>query len=219
MAETFIDTATWARRETFEYFKGFDKPYFNVCVKLDAAPLKAALAARGGGSFSLACYWLALRVAHRHEAFRLRLKDGRVRLLDEISAGITVLREDESISFAYLPHDADWARFEQRADALVEAARHGRTPFDPRLDEEAVIHFTTLPWLHFSSFSHARNWGREDAVPKMAFGRADADGARLWLPFSVEVHHALMDGLHLGRYVQEMEAAMAAPEAWLGAAS
>ena len=81
-----------------------------------------------------------------------------------------------------------------------------------------MIHFTTLPWLHFTSFSHARNWGREDAVPKIAFGRADADGPRLWLPFSVEVHHALMDGLHLGRYVQDVEAALADPEPWLGAA-
>ena len=70
----FLDTSRWHRREAFEYFKGFDKPYFNVCVRLDAAPLKAALAARGGGSFSLACYWLATRVANRHEPLRLRLE-------------------------------------------------------------------------------------------------------------------------------------------------
>jgi len=101
----------------------------------------------------------------------------------------------------------------------MEASRAGRVPFDPRLDEAAVIHFTTLPWLHFSSFSHARNWGREDSVPKIAFGRADADATGLWLPFSVEVHHALMDGLHLGRYVQAMEMAVAEPRPWLGVAA
>lgn len=217
MAETFIDIANWARRDTFEYFKDFDKPYFNVCVKLDAAPLKAALAARGGGSFSLACYWLATRVAHRHEPMRLRLKGGRVRVLERMDAAIAVLRDDDSLSFAYLPDDAAWARFEPGAQAIMEAARTGRTPFDPKVDEEAVIHFTITPWLHFTSFSHARNWRREDAVPKIAFGRADADGPRLWLPFSVEVHHALMDGVHLGRYVQDMEAAMADAARWLEA--
>jgi len=219
MAETFIDTATWARRDTFEYFKDFDKPYFNVCVKLDAAPLKAALAARGGGSFSLACYWLATRVAHRHVPMRLRLQGGRVRVLEQVDAAIAVLRDDDSLSFAYLPNDSDWSRFEPRAQAVVDAARTGRTPFDPKVDEEAVIHFTTTPWFHFTSFSHARNWRREDSVPKIAFGRADADGPHLWLPFSVEVHHALMDGIHLGRYVQDMEAAMADAARWLGAAA
>lgn len=89
-------------------------------------------------------------------------------------------------------------------------------PFEPREEQNALLHFTTLPWLHFTSFSHARNWGREDSVPKLAFGRLQADGGRLWLPVSVEVHHALMDGLHLGRYVQALEAAMAEPAPWLG---
>jgi chloramphenicol O-acetyltransferase type A len=33
---------------------------------------------------------------------------------------------------------------------------------------------------------------------------------------SVEVHHALMDGVHVGRYVQDFEAALREPEALLG---
>lgn len=212
----FLDTSRWHRREAFEYFKGFDKPYFNVCVRLDVAPLKAAVAASGCGSFNLACHFLALRLANEHEPFRYRLEGGRVRIHPEVCGGATVLRTDESFSFAYLPHQPHWPSFARDAAEVMDASRHGRVPFDPRLDESAVIHFTTLPWLHFTSFSHARNWGREDSVPKIAFGRADADGHRLWLPFSVEVHHALMDGLDLGRYVQAMEAAVAEPGAWLG---
>jgi chloramphenicol O-acetyltransferase type A len=35
------------------------------------------------------------------------------------------------------------------------------------------------------------------------------------LPLSVEVHHALMDGVHVGQYVQAFEAAAREPEAWL----
>jgi len=213
----YLDTSRWHRREAFEYFKGFDKPYFNVCVRLDVARLKAAVAASGAGSFNLACHFLALRLANEHEPLRYRLEGGRVRIHPVVCGGATVLRPDESFSFAYLEHHTHWPAFASRAQAVMDASRAGRVPFDPRVDESAVIHFTTLPWLHFSSFSHARNWGREDSVPKIAFGRADADGHRLWLPFSVEVHHALMDGLHLGRYVQAMEAAVAEPEAWLGA--
>jgi chloramphenicol O-acetyltransferase type A len=51
-------------------------------------------------------------------------------------------------------------------------------------------------------------------VPKLAFGRAEAEGAHLWLPVSVEVHHALMDGLHVGRYLEALDAALREPEAW-----
>lgn len=211
----FLDLDAWPRRATFEYFRRFDKPYFNVCTRLDVARLKPALAATGAGSFSLACTYLALRLANEHEPFRYRLRDGRVEVLDALHAGITVLRTDDSIAFAYLPWHRSYRAFAAHGAEAAATARDPAAPFDPRLDDPAVVHMTTLPWIHFTSFSHARNWQREDAVPKIAFGRVDADGARLWMPFSVEVHHALMDGLHVGRYVEAMEAALAAPEAWL----
>jgi chloramphenicol O-acetyltransferase type A len=62
----------------------------------------------------------------------------------------------------------------------------------------------------------ARDGARDDSIPRFAFGRAERDGARLWLPMSVEVHHALMDGVHVGRLVQEFEAVLAEPASWLG---
>jgi chloramphenicol O-acetyltransferase type A len=31
----------------------------------------------------------------------------------------------------------------------------------------------------------------------------------------VEVHHAMMDGLHVGRFVEGFEAALQEPQAWL----
>ncbi|MBA4176581.1 MAG: hypothetical protein C0505_08460 [Leptothrix sp. (in: Bacteria)] len=210
----YLNTDTWARREAFEYFRGFDKPYFSACVRLDAAPLKAAAAARGA-SFSLACHFITLRLANRHEPLRYRLEGGRVRVLDAVHGSTTVLRDDESFGFAYLQHTADFEAFVAQGAAEMAAVRTRQQGFEPCDDEAALMHFTTLPWLHFTSFSHARNWGREDAVPKIAFGRVQAEGPHLWLPFSVEVHHALMDGLHLGRYVQDVEAALLQPRPWL----
>jgi chloramphenicol O-acetyltransferase type A len=211
---TYIDTATWARRDAFEFFRGFDKPYFNVCTRLDVTALKAALADSGGG-FMLACYFIALRLANAQQPFRLRLENGRVREHEVVDGGTTVLRDDESFGFAYLEQAADFASFARGASAAIAAARDRHAPFEPRLDQSAVLHFTTLPWIHFTSFSHARNWGREDSVPKLAFGRIDAEGGRRWMPLSVEVHHALMDGLHLGRFIEAFEAALQAPHDWL----
>ena len=213
----YLDTTHWARRDAFEFFRQFDKPYFNVCVRLDVARLKAALATRGGGGLSLACYFLALRLANVHEPFRLRLENGRVRVHEVVHGSTTVLRDDgESFFFAELEHTVDFSAFVAQAGAAIDAARTKRAPFEPRPDEVARVYFTSLPWLHFTSFSHARNWKGEDSIPRFAFGRAQAEGGALWLPMSVEVHHALMDGVHVGRYVQDFEAALREREAWLG---
>jgi chloramphenicol O-acetyltransferase type A len=213
---TELDISTWARRDAFEYFRGFDKPYFNVCTRLDVARLKAVVAASGVGSFSLAYHFIALRLANQIEPFRYRLDGARVLILPEIHGGATVLRDDDSFGFAYFDHDPDFAAFCRQAATAIAAVRSRAAGFEPRMGDEALVHFTTLPWIHFSSFSHARNWGRQDSVPKLSFGRADAHGQHLWLPLSVEVHHALMDGLHVGRYIQAFEAVLREPQGWLG---
>ena len=215
----FLDTDHWARRDAFEFFRSFDKPYFNVCTRVDVAPLKQALASLSsrkavGGGLSLAVYYLALRLANQQQSFRLRLEGGRVRIHREVHASTTVLRDDDSFAFAYLEHAADFDAFVGPAARAIEAARELGAAIKP-LKDSALLHLTTLPWVHFTSFSHARNWGREDSIPKLAFGRAEPDGSRLWLPVSVEVHHALMDGVHVGRYVQAMEEALREPLTWI----
>lgn len=209
-----LKTDTWARREAFEHFRHFDQPQFNCCVRLDAAALKAATKARGA-SFALACHHIALGLVNRHPAFGLRLEEGRVLAYRRVHGSTTVARTDDSFGFAFLEHRPDFASFAVRARAAMDAAAR-REPEPPTPDEEfALAYFTTLPWLHFSGLTHARRRGVDDSVPRFAFGRLQAEGDRLWLPLSVEVHHALMDGLHVGRWVQDFEAALAQPTPWL----
>jgi chloramphenicol O-acetyltransferase type A len=215
--DVFLDLDAWPRRDAFAFFRGFDKPYFNVCTRVDVAPLQRALVERERGGFALAWHFIVLKLCNTHGSFRLRLEGGRVRVLPAVHGSTTVLRPDDSFGFAdlELQADDDLARFTARASAAIAAARSGWAEFEPRPDDTARIHFTTLPWIAFTSFSHARNWGREDSVPKFAFGRLERDGARAWLPVSVEVHHALMDGVHVGRYLQALEAALLDPAPWL----
>ena len=216
----YLDLATWPRRETFEYFRHYDKPYFNICTRVDVAPLRQALIDAGRPcSVMLACHHLVLRLSCQIEPMRYRLEQGRVRVHERVHASTTVLRDDQSLGFALLRFEPDLRSFARQASAAIAAVHSRQRPFEPLDESTAVVHLTTLPWIHFTSFSHARNWGREDAIPKFAFGRFEPDGARLWMPMSVEVHHALMDGLHLGQFVQAYEAALREPGGWVGAAS
>jgi chloramphenicol O-acetyltransferase type A len=218
-----LDIERWARRDAYAFFRTFDKPFFNVCVRLDVAPLKAALeAAAAPGGVTLACYFLALKFANAHEPFRLRLSGDAVQVHERVDGCTTVLKDDgDSFGFADLDYQPDAIEFMRAARTSIERSRTATAPFEPKPGDVARIYFTSLPWLHFTSFSHARRWARDgardDSIPRLAFGRAERDGSRLWMPMSVEVHHALMDGVHVGRFVQDIEAALSQPAAWLGA--
>jgi len=213
----YLDLGRWPRRDSFDYFRHFDKPFFNVCTRLDVTRLRQAVKARDRGGLALAYHFVALRLCNVIEPFRYRIEGERVRVHQVVDGSTTVLREDGSFGFADLPYHGDFEAFAAAAEEAIAAARASHAPFEPKPEDQARIHFTTLPWLHFTSFSHARNWGRDDSVPKLAFGRIDSDGTRAWMPLSVEVHHALMDGLHVGRFVQAFEAVLLDPLPLLGA--
>jgi chloramphenicol O-acetyltransferase type A len=212
----YLDVKNWARRDVFEFFLGFDKPYFNICTQLDVTNLLALLRDRPGVSVSLAYHYFALRAANEIEAFRYRLREGKVIVHDVIHGGTTVLLPNENFTLAYFDYDENFEKFIAEADCAVKEVLSGDGAFRPNPSDDR-IHFTALPWVSFTSFSHARNWRREDSIPKIAFGKFIRENGRTLLPFSVEVHHALMDGLHVGRYVTRLEEALAEPEICISA--
>jgi chloramphenicol O-acetyltransferase type A len=143
------------------------------------------------------------------------LRDDQVLVHDVIHGGTTVLLPNESFSFAYFDYQEDFDKFITDAQTSVSEVRQGKRPFEP-LDGDDRIHFTVLPWVSFTSFAHARNRTRAVSVPKIAFGKFVRDNERTHLPTSVEVHHAMMDGLHVGRFFNRMEEVLAKPEIFLG---
>ena len=211
----YLDLETWNRRAAFDFFRGFDIPSFNLCARLDVAQLKQAIKDLDVGSLSLAYHFIAIRLANDIAPFRYRLEGDQVRVHDNVHGSTTVLRADNSFGFATLEHNRSFAAFCEQGTRALANGRRQDAPFEPAEYETATVHMTTLPWVHFTSYSNARQWGPNDSIPKIAFGRIDQDGSRQWMPLSVEVHHALMDGVHIGRFFERFEAALKAPDAWL----
>jgi chloramphenicol O-acetyltransferase type A len=81
-----------------------------------------------------------------------------------------------------------------------------------RSDVVNLIRFSTLPWLDFTSLSHARDLSLEDSAPRITFGKiAEADDRRT-MPVSIYVNHALADGLHVGQFVEQLEQHLREPD-------
>jgi chloramphenicol O-acetyltransferase type A len=55
-----------------------------------------------------------------------------------------------------------------------------------------------------------------DSVPRYAWGKFFEDGKNLKMPLSVQGHHALMDGIHMGRYYAEVQDSLDNPDSVLG---
>lgn len=201
MTSRWLDLDAWPRREHYELFRHYEQPFFNVCAEVDVTRLVQASRAAGGPSFFVASFHASLRALNEVEEFHYRIREGGVLVHDVVHGGSTVLRPDGTFAFAYFDYTPDFERFERHAEEVLRAAGQTGVPIDPQDERDDLIHYSVLPWISFTSFAHARRASALDSTPKIVFGRYSQEGASIRMPVSVEVHHALMDGLHVGRFL------------------
>jgi len=195
-----VDIAGWERRTTYEFFRDYNDPYFNIAACLDTTELYRFCKANGL-AFSLAALFFSLQTANAIREFRFRLLDGRVVEFDEIHATQTILNDDETFSFCYFERNNDIFEFDRTGRLAVEKYKTLKT-FDVESDRIDLIYYSVIPWVSFTSFKHATRGDNRMSVPRMVFGKLFDEGDRKKMPFSVEVHHALMDGIHVGKYFE-----------------
>lgn len=200
----FLDVSSWKRRQHFDLFRGFETPFFSVCVDVDASAVWEMCRGAGSPSFYLASLFLSLRAANETEAFRMRIRNDRVWIHDSIRASATVLRDDETFGFAIFPPAPSFAAFNSHAAGEMAAAKKPVPLTIPRPGEDDLVYHSSLPWMRFTSFTNALNGGK-DSVPRIVFGKCELRDGRWLMPVAVEVHHALVDGLDVARFLERFQ--------------
>ena len=198
-----LDIATWNRREHYHFFNGFEEPFYGVTVEVECTNA-FALCKERGYSFFLYYLYQSMAAANKIEAFRYRIVENEVRIYDSIGASATINRPDHTFGFSYMPFYKDFEVFEPLAKKEVERVRNG-SGLELDVAGHDVIHYSALPWLRFTAISHARSFSFKNSCPKISFGKlSDLKGQKV-MPISVHVHHALVDGHHVGMFVEEFE--------------
>ena len=199
--KTLFNVETWPRKEHFHFFRQMNEPFFGVTVTIDCTKAYENAKAREA-SFFLYYLHKTLVAVNTVEAFKYRISNDQIFIYDRIDGSATISREDGSFGFSLIEYDKDFTVFSKKA--LVEMERIKNTPglFTRAFDEDNLIHFSAIPWIDFTSLSHARNFSFPDSCPKISFGKMSiSSGGKRTIPMSIHVHHGLMDGLHVGQFV------------------
>ena len=205
-----IDPHTWERAAVFNFFRTFAEPLHGMCLRVDCTATYC-YAKDHRLSVFLSLLHRALAAAQQVENFRIRIVDDEVWLYRQIHGDSAVDRPNGTIGFAYFRFHPDLDAFVKEARPEVERVRQ-RNDLEPSSAQD-LIHFSVLPWVDFTSLSHARNFAHDDSVPRITFGKMTEAEGRRTMPVSIHVHHALVDGLHVAQFVEHFQNFLNAPEA------
>lgn len=198
-----INIDTWNRKEHFLFFSKFDEPFFGVTVKIDCT--KAYINAKEKGiSFFLYYLYCALKATNEIENFRYRILENQVFEFNTVNASPTIDRSNGTFGFAYMDYFEKENKFYEKAVQEIENVRNS-TNLLPAGSGENVIHFSAVPWLDFTSISHARSFSHPDSCPKISFGKMMKNNGKREMAVSIHGHHGLMDGYHVGLFVNKFQ--------------
>lgn len=201
-----LDLENWKRKEHFFFFKQMQEPFFGVTVPIDCTKAYAKSKELGVSFFT---YYLhkTLVAINSIECFRYRIIEDEVYIFDRIDVSATILREDKTFGFSLMEYDEDLNEFTEITKKEI-ARIQNTTGLITRDFEINLIHFSALPWVNFTSYSHARSFIYPDSCPKISFGKMMDENGTKTMNMAVHVHHALIDGHDVGVFIERFQELM-----------
>lgn len=199
--KTLLDLENWNRKEHFLFFRQMEEPFFGITTTIDCTK-GYETAKKLGTSFFVYYLHKTIVAVNAIEAFRYRIIDDEIYIYDTIHVSATLMREDKTFGFSLIEYSADFDVFSKNTFQEIERIKNTPGLFTREFPSDNLIHFSAVPWINFTSLSHARSFTFPDSCPKISFGKmmVDKDGKRS-MSMSVHVHHGLMDGYHVGQFL------------------
>ena len=157
-------------------------------------------------------YYLA-NVVNRHCEFRTAInREGELGIYDELIPSYTVFHK-ETETFSDL-----WTANRQSLEDFCLAYEEDMCLYGKRFEmtgkpniPENVFSVSMIQWVTFEGFNLNLQRGFDYLLPIFTIGRyyqednCNQGSSRTLLPLAIQVHHAVCDGFHVCRFVNELQ--------------
>ena len=129
--------------------------------------------------------------------------DGQVVLFDKINTAFTYLNSETELFKVVNVEMED--TMDQYMAVAREKAEAQEAYFTGPLGND-VFQFSPLPWVAYTHISHTNSGKKDNATPLFDWGKYFERDGKILLPFSVQVHHSFVDGIHIGKLIESIQA-------------
>lgn len=205
MQFTPIDIDRWERKEYFNHYHKEVPCTYSMTVKLDITNLIT----QKRHLYSTLLFELT-KLINKHPEFRINYnKDGILGRYDTLLPSYTIFNsQTETFSSIWSNMKEDYQDFytEYKKDIEIYGKKQGLIS-KPDMPEN-VFNVSMIPWTSFESFNLNLAKGYDYLLPIFTFGKYEQINNRYMIPMSVQVHHAVNDGFHVCRLINELQSAL-----------
>ena len=197
-----IDRNSWKRKEYFEHYFTNIPCTYSMTVKVDITPIKK----KRMELYPAMLYYLAT-IVNRHSEFRTAINQaGELGIYDEMIPSYTIFHEDtETFSDLWTTYVPDFETFSAAYKNDMQKYGNKHDMIAKPNAPENVFTVSMIPWSTFEGFNLNLQKGYDYLIPIFTMGKYYKENGRTILPLAIQVHHAVCDGFHICRFVNELQ--------------
>ena len=198
-----IDMNESPRKADFDQYAKASYPYCCVTVDVDVTEL-LRICREKGKSFNVALTHAVARAADAIPEFRQRLSGDTVKEYDCCITSHVELTEEKQIRYCKLSHELPVKEHFAYAEQKIAEVKASKKLV---ISDTEDMYFTScIPWIGYTQATPASNG---ESNPQFIWGgfRESSEG-RTIMPFTLQVHRALVDGLKMAEFYQNLEKEM-----------
>lgn len=197
-----IDRKTWEREPFFQHYFDALPCTYSMTTKLDITAIRQSRT-----KLYPALLYAIASVVNRHEEFRAAIDgQGQLGVFSELYPCYTVFHpQTETFSNLWTEFSSDYGVFLERYE--TDQALYGeRREMEAKPGTPAnTFPVSMIPWTSFDGFNLNLQKGYDYLLPIFTLGKYDESGGICRIPLAVQVHHAVCDGFHLSRFLNELQ--------------
>lgn len=199
MSFHLIDFKTWERKESYEHFIKEVVCTYSATVNLDITNLK---------KYRLypTIIWLLTKTVNQMPEFRTALTDDGIGIYDEMNPAYTIFNEkNKNFSGIWTEFNPDYNIFLNSYIADIEKYSSS-VNFSPKPDRPLnSFDISMIPWVTFTSFNINVFDSGKYLLPIFTLGKYFEENEKRIIPLSIQVHHAVCDGYHIGKFTEILQ--------------
>lgn len=211
-----LDMEKWERREYFFYYKNLIKAKYNLNIDMDITDLLNRVKERKI-KFYPAMLYAVIRGVNENREFRISYdKDGNLGYWDICHPSYTIFHDDDkTFSDIWSEYSEDFSIFYKNVIDDMEKYKDVKGIKSKEGKPDNFCPISAIPWLSFTGYSNDTYSESNMFFPVIAFGKYYEKDGKILLPFSVFANHAVADGYHTCKLINDIQDIVKRVDEWL----
>lgn len=208
MKFNLIDKENWNRKAYFDYYMKDIKCTYSMTANIEFTNLLMRVKRNNIKLYPILIY-MTSKIVNKHKELRTSFdEEGNLGYWESMSPSFTIFHEDdESFSNIWTEYSDDFKTFYNNCLLDIEKHSDVKRLFAKENEPKNTFPVSCVPWISFTGANlNVYSDGKYPyLLPIVTYGKYFAQNAKSLIPISIQIHHAVCDGYHVTRFLNELQ--------------